>query len=378
VSLFGRGPGLVVGIEGDPKGLQRTLATSERDIKGWGSRVNKAVAGLVILGGVKIAGDFAGDAIAEADRLGDAATRLELQLGKLSDPLKDTAGDFADIGLSAQDVLELEAAFADVGTALKVADPLIAQLADDAAATAGAISLLQDKKPDEVLSLIGKAAGGSIKAMKELGISVDETEVVARALKDTGKLNAEALTDQELAGARMEIVMERLAPKLKAVESGEADVESATRGLGARWETFMGKLGQHLEGPLSDLLTWFSDMLDAIPNAIQGWQKLGRVIGDALTPIARVADVLREIDRLLRSIFSASGQSPFDFSDFPTGGGGFSALAETGGMTGGGYLAAPVTFNIYGDPAAIRAAVVGALQDYTRHNGFESLDLAER
>ena len=138
-------------------------------------------------------------------------TRLELQIGKdLAGALSDTAEGFHKIGLSRQDVLELAAGFADTATALGQGAPFIAEWADDAAAIASAIEQLGGADAATNIDLIGKAAGGSEKAMKALGIHVDEAAVAQLAMQQTGKDLPEQLDATELAAARY-IIMGLLA-----------------------------------------------------------------------------------------------------------------------------------------------------------------------
>jgi phage-related minor tail protein len=135
-----------VKIEGDAKGLSNELQKSDKAVGGLGVSMGK-LAGAFALGAVAAGvAEFGSTALAEADRLGDATSRLELQLGDLSDELVTSAENFASLGGSAQDVLELEAAFADAATAVQLSDEAIVRFADDAAATALAIALLTWKR----------------------------------------------------------------------------------------------------------------------------------------------------------------------------------------------------------------------------------------
>jgi len=218
-------------------------------------------------------------------------------------------------------MLELEAAFADVATATGIADPLIASLADNVAATAAAVSLLGDQDPATVVDLIGKAAGGSEKAMKALGVSLTDAEVATRAMADTGKTNTKSLTDQELATARLELILEQLKPKLDAATTGTADLETRQGELNARVETLQASLGEKLAPALATVLGFINDEIDAIPGAIEGWQMLGATIEGfargVLGPLGNVRDALEGILDLLNSVRSKSPD--FDARDMAGG-----------------------------------------------------------
>lgn len=276
-----------VSIIGDAKGLTRELDKADGKLKGFGSSAAKVGAAIGTVVAADQIVDFANTALSEFDRIGDATARLEKQLGEdLAAALVDSAEDWHELGLSAQDALELEASIADVATALGVAAPDIASLADDTAATAAALSLVTDLDADTAIDLIGKAAAGSDKAMRALGVSVTDAEVEARALRDTGKQSADALTDNELATARWNLVLEDLKPFLDDAVQGTGDLEQKQRELEAKFETLTGKIGGALEGPLADFLDWTL-------SGIEGWEMLGDALSDAKIDLTGVLDVIR-------------------------------------------------------------------------------------
>lgn len=223
--------------------------------------------------------------IREADRLGDASERLNRQLGpEFAGELQKTANAFTKIGLSTQDMLELEAVFADFATTAGVADNAIFKFAERAAGSAQAFALVDDQGRDasSVLDLITKAAGGSEKAARELGVSLIDT-------KD--------------AGAQMNNVLTQMQGRLDDTLAAEGDLEQKQSQLEAQWETLSGQLGGPLSEGLSAVLGFILDEIEAIPHAIAGWQMLGASIeGFARTvlgPLGNVRDILEQIIRLL-------------------------------------------------------------------------------
>jgi hypothetical protein len=348
-----------VNIIGDAKGLQTELGKADKGMTGLTASAGKLVGALALGAAAAGVAEFGQTALAEADRLGDATTRLELQLGELSGELIEAAGNFTKLGLSSQDVLELEAAFADTARSLGLADENIVQFADDAAATAGAIALLTDMDADKVIDLIGKAAGGSARAMRELGINLSDTEVEARALADTGKTSAEALTESELAAAAYALVLEKLEPRLAAVAEGSGDVEQKQAELQAKWEDLTAKIGQGIEGPLTDLLAW-------IIQGIEGWELFGKWVAsveddvrDLLGPIATAVQLLNDLVNALRQV------DAFGNFDIP------SVTRNTGSGSGSGSSwGNNVTLNVVPlDSADTERAVIEALKDYEARNG---------
>lgn len=229
---------------------------------------------------------FIQDSLREADRLGDAMQRLEGQVGALdAKKLEDTAAAFVDLGQSKQDILELEANFADLATSVGLADDAITTFAPQAAGAAAALSLVKDEDPSTIMDQIAKATGGSARAAKELGVALIDTKDPAEQFRN---------------------IMSQLQPTLDGVTQGGKDVEQQQRKLGAQWETLQANVGQLVEGPLTDLLSFINDEIEALPHAIEGFQKLGTVLVDAfanaLSPLARLNDALGDLGDTIRSI----------------------------------------------------------------------------
>lgn len=284
-----------VNIIGDARSLQAASKESATAIGGIG-RAAKLAGGAIALGlATDAVLDFSQTALSEADRIGDATARLEAQLGDLAQPLIDAAGGLEKLGQSRQDVLELEARFTDLATAAHLAGDDIASSAPKVTEAAAALALLGLGGGDAatVLDLIGKAAGGSDKPLKELGINLTDREVEARAMADTGKKNADALTEQELSAARLSLILEQLQPRITSVTDGTGDLEQKQSELQARFETVTGKIGQALEGPLTDFLTWVNEGIDGLGMLDEFVGFVEQSMRDALGPIARVADGLR-------------------------------------------------------------------------------------
>jgi hypothetical protein len=351
-----------VTIIGDAKSLSKAADTAEGSVKGMNSQLLKVggiVAGAFVTREIV---DFGQAAVEEADRVSDAAGRIESQLGSLSGPLVDAADGFSKLGASEGDMLTLEAKIIDVGTALQISDDHLATFADDAASTASALALITDTDADTWMEQIGKAAGGSEKALRALGISVTDAEVVTRALADTGKDNAESLTEGELAAARLDLVLEKLNPRIAETVTGTGDLEQKQAELAAKVETLQGKIGEKLTPALEG-------MLDFVLRGIEGWELFGlaveqneKAIRELLSPLARAIDLLGTFINLIQEL---NKLNPVEII------GGFTAPSRTPGAFGGGVNGGnPTTINVQGgSPEVIEQAVRDAVNILNRHGG---------
>lgn len=364
-----------VNIIGDAKSLQRATDKAEGSVGGLNKTLVKAGAAIAAAFVVENVVEFGSAAVKEADRVGDAAGRLESSLGDLSQPLIDAADEFARLGASEGDMLELEARIVGIGTALGLTKEQLAGTATEAATTAAALALITDTDADTWMENIGRAASGSEKALRALEISLTDTEVIARAMADTGKANADALTDSELAAARLELILEKLAPRIAEVTGGTGDLEQRQAELQARFETLTGKIGAAIEGPLNDLLGF-------ILSGIDGFEMLATKLNDAdvafgnvtdvikamLGPIGLVIDGVGELINVLNTAINLWNASPFG-SGAPRGSRSGSSSPSSGGTR---QSNGSVTVNVQGgSPEVIEQSVRRALQIATGHGPLE-------
>lgn len=280
-----------VAIIGNAKALIGAVTSADRSM---GGLLKTAAKGFVAFKAVDATFDFLQDSSNEADRLGDAMQRLNRQIGpEFIGRITEGADSFVKIGASTQDILELSAVFADFGKAVGVSENTLAVFAQQAAGTATAMALIDDNGRDAsaIMDLITKAAGGSIKAAKELGVSLIDT-------KD--------------ANAQLNNVLQQLNPILQQAQTGTGDLEQKQAEMQARIETLQAKIGEQLNPVLLNMLTIITDGIDDIDGAIWGFQQLGKVIEDfgrsVLGPLGNVRDVLESIVNLFGSARTGSNQ----------------------------------------------------------------------
>jgi phage-related minor tail protein len=269
-----------VAIIGNAKGLIGTLNQADAKMGGF---LKGAAKGFIAFAAVDKAFDAVGSLVENADRAGDAMGRLASNVGDVNVAKLDAiAGNFADIGVSRPDFLEIVAGFSEFATASGKIDPgQITSMAGGVAQFAGAMGALKGVDPatlgDDIANFISGTRGAQA-AGKELGVMFDPS-----------------MTSIE----RYNILMQKLPGLLNDVTGANAGLDDKQNELNAKWETFGSEVGPVVEGSLSNILGFILDEIDAIPGAIQGWQMLGDAIknmaAEVLTPLARVADALNAI-----------------------------------------------------------------------------------
>jgi hypothetical protein len=299
-----------VSIIGDAKNLTKALDKADGGLKGFVKKAGLTIGGLVTVDKVF---DFLGGALDNADAVGDAMSRLEFTVGKVNaDKLASVADSFTKMGLSEPQMLGLEGAFADIGTAIGLNADDITNFADDVVVIA---DKLHDTDPDnkstaQFVEDIGKAAGGAKKPLKDLGITIDEAAVTSLALHDSGKDNPKMLTDSEKAAARFKIIMEKLNPILNDATTGSADLRDRQDELRAKFDNLQTKVGTQLQPVLNNLLTWLNDEVDAIGPAADGWGTLAdRIVGFSqrvASPLASVSDLIHDLNVNIHNLTGTS------------------------------------------------------------------------
>ncbi len=266
VSIIGDAQKLV-GALGKADDATGGLLKSAAKIGGAGIAIDKAF-------------DFVGDSLGKADDFNDAFTVLEKTIGKTdAQKVKDIAFSMTDIGLSADEVGTLAVSFGNFATASGVAAPLIADLTPDILDIAAAIHAQSPGQTlDQIVSDIGKAAGGSKKPVADLGVVIDS-----------------ALNPDE----QLRSILDQLKTKYGDAKDAANDFAGAQEGIGAKWDNLMIKIGDALDGPLQGVLDWISDEIDGIPAAIDGFDKLELAMkqfaANVLGPLGNVRDVLANI-----------------------------------------------------------------------------------
>lgn len=272
-----------VAFLGDAKNLLRTIGTVDSSLGGALGSAAKLLAGAAI---VDKGFDAIQSMIDSADRAGDATARIASLLGDVdTQKLTDIADDFADIGVSAPDFLEIAAGFSEFAAASGKIDPdTITGMAGGVVEFAGAMGRLKDVDPatlgDDISNFIAGTRGAAA-AAKELGVPFDD-----------------ALTPAQ----RYAQLMERLPGLIDAVTGANAGLDDKQSKLQARWETLGSEVGPEFEEVLSNILQFILDEIDALPHAIEGFKLLGKAIEDfgrnVLGPLGNVRDVLESIVNL--------------------------------------------------------------------------------
>lgn len=285
-----------VAIIGNAKALLTTLDTADARMGGF---LKGAAKGFIAFKAVDTAFDAVKSVLDNADRAGDALSRIKSIVGEIdAGKLDSIAGDFSAIGESRPDFLEIVAGFSEFAAASgKIDAATITEMAGGVAQFAGALGRLKDVDPatlgDDIANFISGSRGAAA-AAKELALPFDS-----------------ALTPAQ----RYSQLMERLPGLLNEVTGANAGLDDKQASLNAKWETFGSTIGPSVDDALSSILDILINIADDIPQLDRDMRNffgaLERGARGVLGPLGDVLDALTHIDTVGARAFQVSpGRTP--------------------------------------------------------------------
>lgn len=208
---------LVVRFIGDDRSLNQAFSRSTRNAKQFETRTSKVGAGLTRAFGAAGITLGASAGIAASKRFIDAATDLNEQLARSRQIFDESAasvekwseGLASSFGIAQAQALQFAGTFGllfrNLGSTAPEAEAFSRQLVELAADMAS----FNNTDVDTALNALRSGLTGEIEPLRKFGVFLLEAETRQKALADTGKKSAEALTTQDKVLARLNIIMEQ-------------------------------------------------------------------------------------------------------------------------------------------------------------------------
>lgn len=362
---IGRAVALVVSITGDTSGLRSALGDAGKDVKGFGGISLATAAKVTVIGGAIAIG-------AEA----------------LFDMAQGAAADKAEHEKLLKVIQQAGAATADS----------TAQV--DAAILAGQRKAFSDSESREALQSLVTATKDVESATNLLTTAQDVARFANVDLATAADAVAKAHAGQDGALRRLipgldkgATALDTIANASKIAEGQALNYADSAEGVGKRAQDAFGELGEKIGSALLPILDALLPAILPFIDTVGEWIDLVLPIAIPLVEafafafniltgfirgtISVVKEIIKWVTELLKPLGDAldmlSQLNPFASGPPKTVG-----HFGSGGATGAAALGGPVTFNIYGDPVAIEAQVVRALNSYARHNGLSPITGLER
>lgn len=193
---------------------ERSIGGTSRALTGLNALSNVAGRGGGFTGGTAAA---AGAAIATTAILKAtaAASALNEEISKSQQVFKDSADDVlawskttaSAIGLSQTAALRATGIFGNLFSAVGLSSQDSADMSKGLTQLAADLASFNNANVDDVLLALRSGLVGEAEPLRRFGVLLSEARVQQKALADTGKSTVDALTDQEKAMARYEIIL---------------------------------------------------------------------------------------------------------------------------------------------------------------------------
>lgn len=161
---------------------------------------------------------------------------------------KTTADAF---GIAQDKALEAAGTFGNLLNTVDVAPAKAAAMSRSLVQLAADLASFNNASPEDTLAAIRSGLIGEAEPLRRYGVLLSEARVAQRAMADTGKENAKALTDQEKALARYRIILEDTRPAQGDFARTSTSLANQTRRLSANWRDLQANLAKGLTPQLA-------------------------------------------------------------------------------------------------------------------------------
>jgi len=253
---------LTVRVLGDSRSLERTLKRSTAETQKFGRAVDGIAGGSRLRGlasmsallkgggiaiGAGVAANQLGGLSAAASDLNEEVSKSRQVFGGSSAAIESWSRTTASaLGIARKDALAATGTFGNLFNTVGVGDAKAADMSRALVRLAADLASFNNAAPSDVLDAIRSGLIGEAEPLRRYGVLLSEARVQQLAMADTGKTNARALTDQEKALARYEIIMRDTASAQNDFARTSDGLANQQRILRARLADARVELGQRL------------------------------------------------------------------------------------------------------------------------------------
>lgn len=278
------------------------------DTQGFGQELNQGISASAkgaaaalgaVIGGQQVV-DFLRGAVDEASNLNEAVSLTSQTFGDSSAEILAFGETSAEsIGLANSEALQfannIGGLFVGLGSTREEAAGLSQDVLTLASDLASAKNLTGGTA--EALERLQAGIVGEVEPLRRLGVSFNAAEVEARALAETGKSSATALTEGEKAAARYGIILEQLGAQgvVGDFQRTSGGLANQQRILNAEWQNAQAEIG-------GALLPAVLDLVGAIRDGLPAVTLLGDAFGTSASGASGLAQVLSLVARTVQPV----------------------------------------------------------------------------
>ena len=282
---------LVVRIVGDDKSLQRAFKSSEKSTKSFQGRmdaVGTSTRGVFAAAGVAVGATAftaaLGEMITDASNLQEQMSKNQQVFGDSARTIEAWSQTTAQsFGISQQAALEATGTFGNLFRTVGLVPAQASVMSRSLVELTADLASFNNASPADVLEAIRSGLIGEAEPMRRYGVLLSEARVQQQALATTGKANVKALSDQEKAVARYNIILRDTRSAQGDFARTQGGLANQTRILSAQMDDLSTQIGSVLIPALTDLARLANVSADALGRIagieIPGGGKLGSFLG---------------------------------------------------------------------------------------------------
>ncbi len=233
--------GAVSGIQAVGKSAERELGRSQKSLDLWGNRLTSVGAGLIGFGSIAAAG--LGQAALSASDLAETVSKSSTIFGPAADGVEKFAESAADIGLSKQAALDAAAGFGNLFTQVGLSADSAAGMSEEMVRLASDFASFHNADISEVIEAQTAAFRGEYDAVQRFVPTINAAAVEQRALADTGKESADALTAGEKAAATYALMIDGAGAAAGDFARTSDSAANKQRKMAAEFENLKASIG---------------------------------------------------------------------------------------------------------------------------------------
>ncbi len=295
----------------DPKAAEQNLGRIEKRFDSLVGVAKKGAAAMAGFFALRQVGAFA----AEMFQLGSAAeetgSKFATTFGGASKQVQSFIDDWARLaGLNRTVGQEMTATAGAIVQGMGMSQEASAAFSERMLRLAGDMQSFHNVPIGETFTAIKAGLVGSWEPLDRFGIVLRQADVDTRALTETGKSNASALTQQEKAVAALSLMYERAGPALGDLERTQDSTANRARALQADFQNLKINLANELMPTFARLVQFLDENRGSITTFGQQAAKAVEVIGAELRAFARDLEMVGNAWRALNNAFAQGASVP--------------------------------------------------------------------
>jgi len=303
---------ITIGIDVDSGGAVRGIkrvegATVDLEQEGGGSgmsfgeTMNFALGELAASAAQQLAGQIGalisqGQALlGRASEISETQSKFNTVFGESSSVVQDFIDKQARLmGLTDQQAQALLSSAGAQAQALGFAKEQSAEFSKEIATLAGDLASFNNAEPQQAFEALTSALNGERERLKQFDIAIRENMVQQRALANTSKESAEALTQQEKAAATLELAYDKAGAAVGDLERTSESAANTGRQAGAAWREVRDTFAEQLLPAAADIN---QELLELAENeeVMQATRDAARELSEQLTAGIKLASDFFEL-----------------------------------------------------------------------------------